>query len=524
MNGDNHFTNHAGLPAAEPEHDDDNASMDSDPQDVEDHHHQYDPEAPVVPGEGAFAPVPVPSGADEGKRQLQGLPAELLSELQPIFDALDRRPMVVRDGGRDDLVEYSIFTPALEGRDATELVARCVAASATADRAVGSMVGMSLGDALGHPLEFITADDSLPPYRRDRPHCDEEKLTESGEPKYYNEMNAFRLHPGQWTDDNSMGLCLADSLIVTRGVYNGSDCRTRWYNWWNGGYNNAFRFDRKRYSRSSCGLGGNIAKSMYSMRAGRPVTPFFDAGGADAGNGCIMRLAPAALAFHLDPVQAEKAAADQCRGTHPGPDAIAASRFMAYFIARAIHAPAGETSKAFLDRVVEEYLQRYFPAPPQQQHPHPNYPTDSGMLRLRNLLLAREAPDSLECNWNWREDRLAIREAIKNRQRTGNGYNGYPVSPGYFGAYSMDGLAMAMWAFYHSDSFHGALLRTVNLLGDADSTGSVAGQMAGAFYGHAAIQSSEFGRAWTKHLHQWDKFGETPLRGLLLHCLAFKGS
>mmetsp|Transcript_30152 Transcript_30152/g.87838 ORF Transcript_30152/g.87838 Transcript_30152/m.87838 type:complete len:97 (+) Transcript_30152:1824-2114(+) len=45
------------------------------------------------------------------------------------------------------------------------------------------------------------------------------------------------------------------------------------------------------------------------------------------------------------------------------------------------------------------------------------------------------------------------------------------------------GLAMALWSVYHTSSFSEAVERCVNLLGDADSTGSMAGQMAGAIYG-----------------------------------------
>merc|ERR1719245_1228578 len=90
------------------------------------------------------------------------------------------------------------------------------------------------------------------------PHFDLKTMT------FNKESNSFGLKRGQWTDDASMGLCLADSLILRRG-YDGSDVRERFWSWWNCGYNNAFRLDRTRPSRDSVGLGSNIAKSLQAL-------------------------------------------------------------------------------------------------------------------------------------------------------------------------------------------------------------------------------------------------------------------
>ena len=48
-------------------------------------------------------------------------------------------------------------------------------------------------------------------------------------------------------------------------------------------------------------------------------------------------------------------------------------------------------------------------------------------------------------------------------------------------------LEAALWAFYRSDSFRDGALRAVNLGDDADTTGAIYGQLAGAFYGVSAI-------------------------------------
>jgi ADP-ribosyl-[dinitrogen reductase] hydrolase len=56
-------------------------------------------------------------------------------------------------------------------------------------------------------------------------------------------------------------------------------------------------------------------------------------------------------------------------------------------------------------------------------------------------------------------------------------------------------LEAALWAFYRSDSFREGALRAVNLGNDADTTGSIYGQLAGAFYGVNTIPEN-----WIAHL------------------------
>jgi len=53
--------------------------------------------------------------------------------------------------------------------------------------------------------------------------------------------------------------------------------------------------------------------------------------------------------------------------------------------------------------------------------------------------------------------------------------------------YVVESLEAALWAFYHADSFEHGCLLAVNLGDDADTTGAVYGQLAGAFYGEDGI-------------------------------------
>ncbi|CAE7236601.1 tri1 [Symbiodinium necroappetens] len=136
--------------------------------------------------------------------------------------------------------------------------------------AVGCLVGLALGDACGAPLEFCAVDSRLPDlpagdFSDLRRPCLSGQLDDTGQLVYQNARNKFDLKLGQWTDDASMALCLADSLLV-RGRYDGGDVRVRWHMWWFHGYCNAFRYDaERRKGRGSVGLGGNVAKSLQEI-------------------------------------------------------------------------------------------------------------------------------------------------------------------------------------------------------------------------------------------------------------------
>eukprot|EP00325_Prymnesiales_sp_UTEX-LB-985_P013129 CAMPEP_0174750902 /NCGR_PEP_ID=MMETSP1094-20130205/98728_1 /TAXON_ID=156173 /ORGANISM="Chrysochromulina brevifilum, Strain UTEX LB 985" /LENGTH=172 /DNA_ID=CAMNT_0015956309 /DNA_START=98 /DNA_END=616 /DNA_ORIENTATION=- len=130
-----------------------------------------------------------------------------------------------------------------------------------------------------------------------------------------------------------------------------------------------------------------------------------------------------------------------------------------------------------------------------------------GVDELRRLLRAAEPQGSSERCWNWRGRTLDIGSTMAAR---GDIYNGYSNTEGYFGSYCLDGLAMALHSIAMTDSFDAAIERCVNLLGDADSTGAICGQIAGAMYGYRAIHDH-----LRRDLHRWDD-GQIALRAALL--------
>jgi len=437
------------------------------------------------------------------RRSMQIVSSSSSSTSGSFFDAADMGARGALSGwlqglssNQDDLNSYSILL-SIPIEKKSSFVERAVS-DPFYNKIIGSMVGMGVGDALGHPFEFMPAQDSYGPHD---PHFDLKSF------RFVDSSNSFRLQRGQWTDDAAMGLCMADSLIM-RGQFDGSDMRVRFWCWWNRGYNNAFRKDKSR--RSSVGLGGNISKSLHAVGKARHVgnvPPVYEAVSEDAGNGSLMRFAPIALMYHsADLEEVYDIARKSSYTTHPGIIAAEACSLLAHLIVRALQLPEGPVDvKDFLEQTTTEYYHRS----------GLSKKSGWGYDQMKELVLGQPALATERC-WAWREETLNIKSTLKAR---GSRYNGYPVSAGYFGSYSLDGLAMALWSVYHTTSFDEAVARSVNLLGDADSHGSITGQLAGAIYGYRSIHPK-----FIEWLNIWDDSDFAVKGAMLAHLGARNGS
>lgn len=143
----------------------------------------------------------------------------------------------------------------------------------------------------------------------------------------------FNLQPGQWTDDTSMALALADSLTHCRGL-DAADLMGRFVRWWKqGAYScTGHCFD--------IGITTRQALARY-LADGNPVAGPTDE--QSAGNGSLMRLAPVALFALHDAEQARHIAAAQSRTTHGAPQAVEACVWFADLLRRAIEGEAKAT-------------------------------------------------------------------------------------------------------------------------------------------------------------------------------------
>ena len=251
----------------------------------------------------------------------------------------------------------------------------------------------------------------------------------------------FNLRPGKWTDDTCMALCLAESLIERRG-FDAKDQMDRYCRWYEKGYlsSNGRCFD----------IGNTVRSALAAYR--RTGNPFSGSESTHtAGNGSLMRVAPVALFFSKAPNQAIQYAAESSRTTHGAKAAIDACRYFTGLLVGALH----EQKKS-------ELLEGYF-------HPgnEPNY---------------------------WRKNLLdpKISAIAAGSFKT--------KEPPYIkgSGYVVESLEAALWAFYRSASFREGALLAVNLGDDADTTGAIYGQLAGAFYGAEGIPA-EWKKAIVKH-------------------------
>jgi ADP-ribosylglycohydrolase len=238
----------------------------------------------------------------------------------------------------------------------------------------------------------------------------------------------FALKPGQWTDDTSLALCLAESLIKKHG-FDPVDQMRRYVRWWRKGHLS---------STGKCFDIGNTtstALSRFEQTSGPycgSTAPTF------VGNGSIMRLAPVPLAYAGQPEMAIQHAAASSRTTHGAATAVDACRYLAALI-------VGAVTGVPKDELLSDH---YCPVPGCWDK-HPLTPE--------------------------------IDEIAGGSFR----HRGPPEIKG--SSYVVQSLEAALWAFDRSSSFREGCLMAVNLGDDADTTGAVYGQLAGAFYGEQGI-------------------------------------
>jgi ADP-ribosyl-[dinitrogen reductase] hydrolase len=293
------------------------------------------------------------------------------------------------------------------------------------ERYLGSMLGLAVGDALGTRVEF-QAPGTFAPI----------DLMEGGGP--------FNLAPGQWTDDTSMALCLAESLIE-KGEFDPLDQMERYLRWWHDGY------------LSSTGKAFDIGHIILQalQRFERSHEPY--AGSIhvqSAGNGSLMRLAPVAMAYARQPREAVRLAALSSQTTHGAEEAVDSCRYFAGLLVGALQ---GES----MERLLADH-----------------YAPVSGL---------------------WQENPLSPTIA---EVASGSFNVGEPPTIRATG-YVVKTLEAALWAFQRGTTFQQAVLLAVNLGDDADTVGAICGQLAGAFYGEKAIP-----RLWLEPLAMREKIVE----------------
>ncbi len=164
----------------------------------------------------------------------------------------------------------------------------------------GCLLGLATGDAVGTTLEF----------------------QERGSFAPINDMvggGPFKLKAGQWTDDTSMALCLAHSLVEKK-AFEADDQMQRYCRWRDHGYmsSNGRCFD----------IGVTVSEALSTYQGSGepfsgPTSPFA------AGNGSLMRLAPVVMYYSPEPELVLYYAGESSRTTHGAKECVDACRYFA---------------------------------------------------------------------------------------------------------------------------------------------------------------------------------------------------
>jgi ADP-ribosyl-[dinitrogen reductase] hydrolase len=175
------------------------------------------------------------------------------------------------------------------------------------DRFRGCLLGLAAGDAVGVTAEFKERG-TFPPV---------EDMAGGG---------PFGLEPGQWTDDTSMALCLAESLLEKNG-FDADDQMRRYLRWRDEGYLS---------STGSCfDIGRTVDAALTRYKGtGEPFSGSTHP--RSAGNGSIMRLAPVPIFYYPDREAAMRYAVESSRTTHGASECLDACRLLAETIFRAL--------------------------------------------------------------------------------------------------------------------------------------------------------------------------------------------
>ncbi len=281
------------------------------------------------------------------------------------------------------------------------------------DRRRGAFIGLAIGDALGAAVEFSIPGSFAPVtgYRSGGPHG---------------------LKAGEWTDDTSMALALADSMASVGWDLN--DQASRYVEWWKTG----------KYSvNGRCfDIGVTTRRALHNFLANNNALLSGDPSERASGNGSIMRLAPVPIGhadLYPDHIEELSRLADESSlPTHASEQCRSACRYLATVLAALIHSEDR-------DKVLSpdwkhlQVLNDIKPLHPLIQE------VAEGSFR-------RKQPPAIE----------------------GSGW-------------VVKSLEAALWAFHNAETFEEAVMRAVNLGDDADTTGAICGQLAGAYWGESNI-------------------------------------
>ncbi len=284
------------------------------------------------------------------------------------------------------------------------------------DRILGGLWGSLVGDALGVPVEF------------------KDRATVQADP--VREMRGFGSHrqpAGTWSDDSSLLLCSAESLI--HHEFNTEDMGKRFVRWHQ---EEIWTPHGKVFD-----VGVSTARALGRIASGMRAEV---AGGDDQfsnGNGSLMRILPVALRFaHLPPKPALEKIHRASALTHRHPRSQMACGFFTLLVRELING-----------KIIPDAYQQ--------------------------TIIAFRAFYESEAWWSaeWDYFQMLLAGDLARRPESDIDSSGYVIHT----------LAASLWCLLTTENYRDCVLKAVNLGGDTDTTGCVAGGLAGVVYGLTSI-------------------------------------
>jgi len=280
------------------------------------------------------------------------------------------------------------------------------------DRILGGLWGSLVGDALGVPVEF-----------RNRSDVQMEPVQD---------LRAFGTHSqpaGTWSDDSSMILCTAESLLNHEFAL--EDMGQRFVRW--------LKADHWTAHGDVFDIGGTTLDALLRITKGMPAAQAGGQAEDNNGNGSLMRILPVALRFASEPTESFVRRLESTSAiTHGHARSRLACAFYGLMVRRLLW---GGHSDAALAAARAEFAGHYERVPEFSEFHH---------------ILA--------------DDLTTLPE-------------GEIVSTGYV----LHTLHASLWCLLTTSNYRDCVLKAVNLGGDTDTTGCVAGGLAGVAHGLPAV-------------------------------------
>ena len=243
--------------------------------------------------------------------------------------------------------------------------------------------------------------------------------------------------PGEWTDDTGMALCIAQGILSD--PEDPVEATGKLFLEW---------------KKTAKDVGSTIRAALTAYRGDWPAasrgTPQAHQGKA-AGNGSLMRTLPVALAYGPTPILMASMSARLSAMTHWDGQAETCCSVYCLWITQILE---GQTLRQGWYAALRQGRETARASAETPQSP-------GGKSTFEGLF--------------W--ERLEAVETRTYDQLQPSGYAGYAV----------ECLEAAAWCCLHSGTLEEALVQAVNLAGEADTIGAVAGGIAGAYWGVEAI-------------------------------------